>query len=1036
MYNEKNTPVRFDFIDKARKALTDASIANPYLHSDDTEVEQFKPRSASKNAINRILTLPTTASSTGVSHKLEDEPLSPLLASDSEAIHRLLRSLINRARKVSRERDIPVTHLCFGIVSYTNAAQTIKAPLMLLPVVLKGSTTAPTFRIERHGDLFYNPALEWYLHEAAHTEQNTTLSKIIIQKEEIRKSQPPAGGNDALDKYVSTFAADIQTVLSSAIIDCEAVSIGNFGIAYDTIIRDLSEIYDKVKSDNQDVGCLELLETPDSHIRKLPAQRSWWDRATEKLKRNGAVRQSLLHPLLEYDSSQRNVIQQILDGESLCVQGPPGTGKSQTIANLISTLLANKKRVLFIAQKRTALSAVIENLEPIEAATFEIPGNTSKSNLTKLFMTHQRKISSQPAQKPIVSTQQSKLEASIQRSRNVFSTSYEPVPHSSHTDKATLTELLNTAFRPDNTDLTEYWEEAINGHILQPQPLLKRLKTIGIYGFWHYWGYWYSRWFLTQNVWDSVASTLNSLEYSTESASAIKIRSLPMGLRGIVRHLCLTDVPADQLYALVHHHIQRIYILRAARAQRDALNHILGTVNQTPQQSLNKKNKKYDEAVKKHVLYATHNDCLKARAPSEYPCLITTPHDLVRFVSINDPKFDVVIIDEASQIRPELIIGALYRAKQCAVFGDLKQLPPTQFGVSTVNDYEEAPPALAEFYQHTGESALEWLDTNFPPSKKPMLSFFYRGPEQLIAAANKHFYRDEIHTFPKPQLDAVTHHLIPVEADKAYTDAAIFYTVLDLYKAEIQKDKHTVLIIASGESCKKSLLDHAKRHSVQIEEDQITTIENVQGDEADTVICFFDDPELRQDGNINLVALGPINRRGGERRLNVAFSRAKSRMHLVTSFRADQIRPADDGVAQKFLKAYIELANNPDGIKTTRVAKHTIEQWEQHFATVLNARDDAVDVHHSFGQSRHPLTWVTRPRASEQYTHTYDTDYGRFSAQFFDIRDERIRRDQLKRYNWEGNMNVPIQLLDCLLSISSVHVKVTYQAQNKRRKKN
>lgn len=1022
-----------DILRTATQALTHVTHHSPYLHLDEDEVVKCTPIPSARAALAELLRLTTSPSSTGKSHNLMDAAFSPLLAVDNEQTQTRLHALITKARRASRERDLPITHIAFGLVKCTSIDRTgapreIRAPMLLLPVVLKASKTTATFRVERHGDTRYNPALEWLLQEAAHNERNSTLGKHVRQNESARKNDGHASDTSLLTAALQTFASHISTTLPNAVIDRDAVAIGNFGVDYDSIIADISAIAEIIKHTPQTAGSLQLLDPKPPATPSQPVFQHF--RALFGRSTINQSRQQYL--LLESDSSQRAVIQQVIDGASVCIQGPPGTGKSQTIANLITTLLAHNKRVLFVAQKRTALNAVIDNLEPVSASAFVISTNVARKTVAAALDAHKK----QPVPKTATASVPPNPRSGRQTERALASLQqiYPTVPRSQQADRAKLTEQLNATFRPDNTDLTLMWENRINALVLQPQSkdlqpqsCKKRVETFGIYGFWHWWGYWYSRWFLTQDRWDSVEPILSGL--STSGDPQARIRSLPFGLQGLVGHLMQTEDATDQLHALVRYHIQRLYIRRAARRQQRALEHLRGALRHTPQLETSANGKSFDPSVQHAVLTATREHCTQAQSPAAYPCVIATPEDVVRFVSLDDPKFDVVVIDEASQIRPELIIGVLFRAHQCAVFGDLKQLPPTQFGVTALTDSDDVPPALADFYNKTGESALAWL-SNLPTIHKHMLAFFYRGPEQLIAANNMHFYHGEIHTFPKPQFDAVTHHLVPIADDKAHTDAAIFHTVLSLYKAAISS---SVLIIASGDTRRKALLDYAKRHDHLIENDHVTAIESVQGDEADTVICFFDHPEIRPDGNINLVALGPMNLRGGERRLNVAFSRAKKHMHLVTSFRADQIQPTPDGVAQKFLKSFIDLANNPDAISTARGTKHRVEPWEQHFAGVLNARIGTVDVHHSYGQSRHPLTWVIRSHGTMNYTHTYDTDYGRYCARPFDMRDERIRQKQLEKHGWKGS-TTQIQLIACLETLSHVEKQIYPQPKKKSQK--
>jgi len=201
---------------------------------------------------------------------------------------------------------------------------------------------------------------------------------------------------------------------------------------------------------------------------------------------------------------------------------------------------------------------------------------------------------------------------------------------------------------------------------------------------------------------------------------------------------------------------------------------------------------------------------------------------------------------------------------------------------------------------------------------------------------------------------------------------------------------------------------------------ELTSIEEVQGNQASCVVFFFDHPEFRNDGNINLTKFGPINNQGGERRLNVAFTRAEKEMHIVTSFGAHQIDTSSGNAAHKFLKRYLEIANQNDIQPKSSATK--ITGWEQHFAELIPKLAPSITMYHSYGSSEQPITWIVRSRNSQL---AYDTDLGRFTQASFDIRDELIRRQQMINFGWgkHSNSAQSIDLIDvheCLHDINSI----------------
>lgn len=262
--------------------------------------------------------------------------------------------------------------------------------------------------------------------------------------------------------------------------------------------------------------------------------------------------------------------------------------------------------------------------------------------------------------------------------------------------------------------------------------------------------------------------------------------------------------------------------------------------------------------------------------------------------------FDVVVFDEASQVPPAQAISAISRGAQVVVAGDPKQLPPTSFFTSDVDD-DTAPEDLRN---ETGvRSVLDVLSTMLPLQE---LSWHYRSQdERLIAFSNAQIYRGGLVTFPGTtsgegviRLDVVSARSPDGESAQGEVERVV-QVVLDHAR---QRPQESLGVITLG-------LRHAQRVSDAVRralEDEpelaeffshstdepffVKNLERVQGDERDAVVLSVGFGR-QSDGKV-LHKFGPLNLEGGERRLNVAITRARKRMTVISSFSGDELEPS------------------------------------------------------------------------------------------------------------------------------------------------
>ena len=293
------------------------------------------------------------------------------------------------------------------------------------------------------------------------------------------------------------------------------------------------------------------------------------------------------------------------------------------------------------------------------------------------------------------------------------------------------------------------------------------------------------------------------------------------------------------------------------------------------------------------------------------PCWMMSPLSIAQYIPKKSIRFDLVIIDEASQMTPEDSIGALIRADQVLVVGDTNQLPPTDFFKKVFEEEDEE-----EDIATPEESILEMARAAFRPSRR--LRWHYRSRHSgLIAFSNRHIYNDDLIVFPsaneKSSEKGVFHKKIegiyhsgtnPIEA-KAIVDEAISFMKSQIEL--ISTGKIQSLGIVALNQRQKALIeeefnfvyeqypwvaqykDYWKEYRNGLEEFFIKNLENVQGDERDVIfIGTVYGPE--KPGARVMQRFGPINGIMGKRRLNVLFSRAKNKIVTFSSMLPSDIQ--------------------------------------------------------------------------------------------------------------------------------------------------
>lgn len=283
--------------------------------------------------------------------------------------------------------------------------------------------------------------------------------------------------------------------------------------------------------------------------------------------------------------------------------------------------------------------------------------------------------------------------------------------------------------------------------------------------------------------------------------------------------------------------------------------------------------------------------------PEMYPCMLMSPMSVAQYLAPDTYKFDLIIFDEASQLPTSEAVGAIGRGSQVIVVGDPRQMPPTDFFNAKQAD---VPDEIADL-----ESVLDDCMTLGMPVKT--LSWHYRSRhESLISFSNHMYYEDKLYTFPSPddQTSRVSFHYVDGIYDRGGTgcnkeeSAQVAQYLKDFLNNKDNKDTSIGIVTFNTrqQGQIEDDIDKLKASDPEIETKLsalkeplfIKNLENVQGDERD-VIVFSIGFGKDKTGAVSM-NFGPLNREGGERRLNVAVTRSKKEMVVFSSLTPEDSR--------------------------------------------------------------------------------------------------------------------------------------------------
>ena len=399
------------------------------------------------------------------------------------------------------------------------------------------------------------------------------------------------------------------------------------------------------------------------------------------------------------------------------------------------------------------------------------------------------------------------------------------------------------------------------------------------------------------------------------------------------------------------------------------------------------------------------------------PCFMMGPQAVAQFLKPGAIEFDLVIMDEASQLKPEEAIGAIARGKQLVVVGDPNQLPPTTFfnaSTQVLGDDEG-------FTTTDAESILDVCSSHFRPIRS--LRWHYRSQHHsLIAFSNKNFYKNDLIVFPSPYeqggslgvrafylADAIYENQTNLREAKRVVDAVLEHILnksdesLGVVTLNI-KQRDLISELLADKLNSLSDAGAFKEHWLSEGEPLfVKTLENVQGDERDAIIISttFGKPP---GSSVVKQNFGPISQAGGWRRLNVLFTRAKKSVTLYTSMRPDDIPiNSTTPLGTQALKNYLEFARTGSLIVSEETNMEPESDFEVSVIDMLKQR--GFDVTPQLGVAGYRIDIaVKHPQIPGCYLAAIECDGATYHSAV-SVRDrDRIRQEILESLGWRGRI--------------------------------
>jgi very-short-patch-repair endonuclease len=392
------------------------------------------------------------------------------------------------------------------------------------------------------------------------------------------------------------------------------------------------------------------------------------------------------------------------------------------------------------------------------------------------------------------------------------------------------------------------------------------------------------------------------------------------------------------------------------------------------------------------------------------PCIMMSPMSVAQYLEPGKHSFDILVIDEASQMRPEDALGAMLRCGQAVIVGDPEQLPPTDFFTASDDSSDQQAEDAPE------ESILELGRRCWHPMR--MLEVHYRSRHHsLIAYSNREFYGERLLVYPSPVLEDPEFGVSCRKIDGPYEVGqgrnleearAIVQEAATLMRARADRSIGIVAMNQAQRDLIETLMDektasdpdmqaYRDKWSGNLEDFFIKNLENVQGDERD--IILISTVYGRTAEGVFHQHFGPINRAYGHRRLNVLFTRAKRKLTVFTSLDYAQIVADGNRRGVRVLKEFLEYASRGTITPGRQSGEEPESDFERWFLSRLKSA--SYDAHPQVGVAKYRIDiGVVHPDKPGSYILGIECDGATYHSSKCARDRDRLRQDVLEKLNW------------------------------------
>ena len=405
------------------------------------------------------------------------------------------------------------------------------------------------------------------------------------------------------------------------------------------------------------------------------------------------------------------------------------------------------------------------------------------------------------------------------------------------------------------------------------------------------------------------------------------------------------------------------------------------------------------------------------------PCFMMGPLSVAQYLEQGYLKFDLVVMDEASQLRPEDALGAIARGSQLVVVGDPKQLPPTNFFDRLTDDGDGEDPDDTPAVVDGVESILGICEHLYRPVRT--LRWHYRSKhESLIAFSNSQFYDGRLVVFPSPYkrnrrlgvnyryvgngiyqgrrnvpeaqrvVDAVIEHMLTVPEE------SLGVVTLNQTQRELIED-----LLDQKSRDVKGVAEYLERHEKAGWKFFVKNLENVQGDERDVIFVSttFGKPP---GSNVVPQYFGPINRPDGWRRLNVLFTRARRRIDLFTSMVPTDVKVDEKAsLGRRAFREYLEYARTGLLPAATTIATDREADSDFELAVADAMRAKGFDTQPQVGVAGYFIDiGVRHPDRPGEFLAGVECDGVTYHSSLSARDRDRIHQEILESLGWRGRI--------------------------------